>query len=206
MTFLIMTVVISISILTIDREQRSFRKELQQQAELLLVTLRVAISDSLYQFDTDALSDMMEALGQDREILAFGRIYDTESQIIADAYDEDLVYLAEFDPLGQKFLESSELVFEWQADQLLAGQAVVIGNQPLGAICIGLSTSPLKAKITAVRNQGIGIALVAGLIGILLALQTARSVTKPLQPLVKTIDQIAKGDLTGTSSPRECSS
>ena len=76
MTTMVIIAVTAVTLLSIRREQQTFRTELQQQAELLLDTLEAATADFLYQQDADALSDIMEALGENREILVSGRIYD----------------------------------------------------------------------------------------------------------------------------------
>ena len=91
-TAMIVMVVVSVTLLSIRREQQTFRKELEQQAKLLLDTLEVAVADPLYYLDTDYLSDLMEAFGEDQQILLSGHVYDAEGRIVADAYDEGLSY------------------------------------------------------------------------------------------------------------------
>ena len=194
-TTLVVGVVASVTMLSLYREQQTFRKELEQQAELLLETISVTAADALYLLDADFLEDIMEQLGEDR-ILAAGRIYGKEGRIIADAYsDSVLVYGLKPDSFGKELLRHENIVFRWQADQLLAGKAIILGNQRLGAVSIGLSTQPLKAKITAVRNQGISIALLASAGGTLLALLLSRSITDPLKQMTKATTSLAKGNL-----------
>lgn len=196
MTITLIIAVMAVTMLSIRREQQTFRTELEQQAALLLDTLEAATADFLYYQDTDALTDIIEALGENREILISGRIYDTEGWIIADAYDEDLVYSMESDPFGEKLIKSDTTMFEWQLDQLVAGQAVRVEHQLLGAVSVGLPTAPLQVKIASVRKQGIVAALTTTVISILVALLVSRSITRPLQELVKATQHIAKGDLT----------
>ena len=201
MTTLIVIVVASVTLLAIRREQQTFQAELQRQAELLLATLTAAVTDPLYTLDADALSDTVETLGfqalsAEQQILASGRVYNAEGMIIADAYDPLLAFSLESDPFGQRLLNSNTTVFDWRSDQLVAGRAVLIGRQQLGAVSVGLSTAPLEAKVAAVRNQGLGIALATVIIGVLLALLLSRSITGPLQELMAATQRIADGDLT----------
>jgi signal transduction histidine kinase len=196
MMIMIIIVVTIVTMLSIRREQQTFWTALEQQADLLLDTLAASTIDLLYHQDTDALTDIMQALGENREILVSGRVYDAEGWIIADAYDENLAYSIESDPFGKKLIESGTTVFEWQPDQLIAGRAVTIGRQLVGAVSVGLPMAPLQVKIASVRKQGISTALVATVIGVLLALLVSRSITSPLQTLVKATTHIAKGDLT----------
>jgi PAS domain S-box-containing protein len=201
MTTMIVIFVASVTVLSIRREQQTFRAELQQQADLLLSTLAVAAADPLYTLDSGTLSDMMAALGEqilntDRQILASGRVYNAQGRIIGDAYDPMLEFSLESDPFGQQLINSETTVFEWRPDQLLAGRAVVVGSHRLGAVSVGLSTAPLQAKVAAVRNQGLGVALATVIVGGLLATLFSRSITGPLQELVKVTERIAGGDLT----------
>ena len=194
-TTLVVGVVASVTMLSLYREQQTFRKELEQQAELLLKTLSVTTADALYLLDADFLGDIMEQLGKNK-ILVAGRVYGKKGRIIADAYsDSILVYSLKPDPFGEELLRHEDIVFQWQADQLLAGKAIILGNQHLGAVSIGLSTQPLKAKITAVRNQGISIALLASAGGTLLALLLSRSITDPLKQMTRASTSLAKGNL-----------
>lgn len=197
MTTLVVGVVAAVTMLSLHREQQTFRRELEQQAELLLKTLSVTTADALYLLDADFLEDIMEQLGED-EILAAGRVYGDEGRIIADAYsDSVLVYSLKPDPFGQELLRNEgEIVFRWQSDRLLAGKAIILGNQHLGAVSIGLSTASLKAKIAAVRNQGISIALLASAIGTVLALILSRSIVEPLKQMTKATTSIANGNLS----------
>ena len=194
-TTLVVGVVASVTMLSLYREQQAFRRELEQQAQLLLDALSVTTADALYLLDADFLEEIMEQLGEE-QVLAAGRIYGQEGRIIADAYSNSvLVYGLKPDPFGQELLRHDNTVFRWQSHQLLAGKAIILGNQRLGAVSIGLSTEPLKAKIAAVRNQGITIAIVASAGGTFLALLLSRSITDPLKQMIKATTRLANGNL-----------
>lgn len=201
MTVMLVIVVASVTSLSIYREQQTFRVEMQQQADLLLATLAAAAVDPLYTLDADALSDMVEQLGAqalsaDRQILSFGRVYDADGRIIADAYDPTLSFGLATDPFGQQLVNSETTVFKWEPEQLIAGRAVTVGPQRLGAVSVGLPTAPLEAKLTMVRSQGLTVAAVTIIIGTVLALAFSRSITDPLQALVQVTQRIASGDLS----------
>ena len=199
-TALIVVIVVGVTLLSIRREQQTFRTELERQSELLLATLIAAATNPLYAQDVDALSNLMErlgfeALGANYQVLAFGHIYDPNGRIIADAYDPSLAFNLETDPLGQQIVGSDKTILDWQSDQLVTGRAVIVGNRRLGAVSVGLSTAPLNAKLADVRNQGFLIALGAAIIGAGLVLLLSRSITRPIQALVQATQQIAKGNL-----------
>ncbi|MEQ8381528.1 MAG: ATP-binding protein [Coleofasciculus sp. A1-SPW-01] len=196
MTTLVIVAVASVTMLSLRRQQETFRDELEQQADLLLDTLVVATQDSLYFLDVSYMKELMEELGKDKVLVA-GQIYDKDGRVLADAYSRNvLAYGVKPDPLGQELVESNETVFKWQSDQLLAGKAVVLGRQRLGAVSVGLSTAPLKAKMAAVRNEGIAMGLAAAMVGTLVALLLSRSITEPLKQMTAATQHLAKGDLS----------
>ena len=194
-TAIIVLVLFFVTILTIRRERESFRLELQQQALLLLQTITASSADSLYTLDADYLSDLMRDLGQ-ADVVLFGRIYDADGRIIADAVDSDILFNVKPDPFGQQIVQSDGPIFVWQSDYLMAARPVILGSQVIGGVSIGLPTAPLEAKITAVRNQGIGIAFISVLIGLVMALLLSRSITNPLQQMINATERVSEGDLS----------
>jgi len=185
MTTLVIVAVASVTMLSLRRQQETFRDELEHQADLLLDTLVVATQDSLYFLDVSFMKELMEELGKD-QVLVAGQIYDKDGRVLADAYSRNVLsYGVTPDPLGKELVESNETVFKWQSDQLLAGKAVVLGRQRLGALSVGLSTAPLKAKMAAVRNEGIAMGLAAAMVGTLVALLLSRSITEPLKQMTR---------------------
>ncbi|MGK7926145.1 MAG: ATP-binding protein [Spirulina sp.] len=193
-TSLIVATVGGTTALSIQREQKNFRTELQQQANLMLDTLDITLRDALYQLDTDQLTDFMAALGQHQALLTSGYIYDAQGRLLADATTQQPRYGLEIDPVGQQLVESSTPIFELQPEELLAGRRIIVGRQSVGAVRIGLSTAPLQKKIIAVRNRGLGIAIIAAAIGAILAQWVSRSITKPIQELVQGTQRIARGN------------
>lgn len=196
MTSLVIVAVVSVTWLSLRREQQTFRKELEQQAKILLDALAVTTADSLYMLDADFMEEIMEQLGAD-QVLSAGRIYEKQGRIVADAYsDSVLVHRVQPDPFGQFLVQSDDTIFRWEDDRLLAGKAVKVGRQRLGAVSVGLSTAPLEAKMATVRNQGLMVALTAATAGTALALILSRSITEPLKQMTSATQRLAKGDLT----------
>jgi signal transduction histidine kinase len=194
-TALVVLSVLTVTLLSIHREQQLFQQELRQQAVLLLDTIAVAAEDRIYALDTRFLNDVVRNLAQE-EIVLGARFYEAQGRIVADAHDPRLTFRRQTDPLGQRLLESDSPMFAWHPDRLLAGKAIVVGRQRLGAISVELSTGPLQAKMDAVRDQGLGLALLAGLAGSVAAFLVGRSITDPLRELTAATQSVAAGDLT----------
>ncbi|MCA9976939.1 MAG: HAMP domain-containing protein, partial [Anaerolineales bacterium] len=194
-TIIVVLVGAIVTLLTIRRERQTFQAELEQQAALLVNTIAASSADSLYFLDADFLSDLMLDLGR-FEVITFGRIYDEDGRIVADAFDQSILFSFDPDPFGLQLLQTGDTLFTWQDEQLIAGQSVIIGSEVVGAVSVGLPTAFLEPKIAAVRNQGIIIATIAVIIGLILALFFSRSITIPLQAMIQATQRIMAGDLT----------
>lgn len=194
MTSALVVSVVVVSVLSLNREQEAYRSEFENQAALLLDVLTASASDALYDLNTDQLNAITGALGEINSIVS-GRFYGPDGRIIADASNPDAAFGLQADPLGAQFVQSEGVVFIWQADQLLAGKAIIIGHQRVGALSIGLSTASLPGKIEAVRNQGALVAIGAICVGLLMSWRLSLSIVKPLRRLTTATQQISQGDL-----------
>jgi signal transduction histidine kinase len=194
MTLVIVLLVVFVSIVTARRERQNFQTEMEQQATLLLDTLAAASADSLYFLEADYLSDLMRDMGEFK-VVTFGQIYDAEGRIVADVLDQSTRFSVTPDPLGQTLLASDGVVFQWEDEQLIAGRAVVLGTQRIGAVSVGLPTAPLAAKLDAVRMQGVIVAAAAAIVGLFLTRIVSRSITDPIHHLIDATDEITAGHL-----------
>lgn len=194
-TLIIVLVVAIITSLTIRRERQTFRQELEQQTVLVLNTLAASGADALYFLEADFLSDLMLDLGR-FQVITYGRYYDDEGRVIADILDANARFTVQPDLFGKLLLAADETVFQWEEEQLIAGQPVIVGANKIGAVSVGLPTAPLAEKLTAVRSQGIAVALGVALIGLLLALMVSRSITEPLQQMIEATEYARQGDLS----------
>ncbi|MBK8985621.1 MAG: response regulator [Chloroflexi bacterium] len=194
-TFIVILVVTLLTLLSVRRERAAFEDELEQQVTLLLDTLIASSADSLYFLDADFLSDLMDDLGQFR-VVTFGRIYDADGRIVADALNPDTRFNITPDPYGQTLVNSDGVLFDWQSEQLVAGEAVILGNQRIGAISVGLPTAPLRAKLNLLARQVILVASFVVAVGLTLALLFSRSITDPLQEMIRATQRVRDGDLS----------
>jgi signal transduction histidine kinase len=194
MTSLVVMSVLAITLVSVQREQDTFRTELQSQAEIVLNTLIAASGDALYRQQADELRNIMRDLGAGDVVLA-GRIYDSTGRVIADANDQSTVLNPQPDAVGERLLSQTVTVFEWDDESLLAGKSLRLGRQTLGAFSIRLSTAPLAAKIASTRLQGIVVGTIAVLIGVVVSLLLSRAMTQPLRELTELTGKVSQGDL-----------
>src|SRR5579859_516836 len=201
MTVMIVLTVGAVTLLSIRREQATFRTDLEQQGELLLDSLTASGADLLYRLQLTSLQNLIGGLGTIKAIVA-GWVYDAQGHVLADAFSPDSPLIGAVDDSGKNLVDSPTTVFNWQDNQLLAGKAVVLGRQTIGAFRIGLSTAPLEAKMITLRDEGLLVALVASLTGIVVSILLSRTLTEPLRILTSATERAAQGDLSQTASIR----
>ncbi len=196
-SLLVMVVVLALTFLSIRREQISFRQDLEEHTSLLLETLPLTMRDQLYRLELDELLDIARVVSQSEDVVLF-IVYDRQGAILVDASLPDPVFSQEIDPLGQTLINSppEQIYLDWQDERLVAGRAIALSNQPIGAVAIGLSTEPLQQKIGTLARQSAWLAFVTLVIGIGVAFLIARQITVPLGDLTDVASRMAGGNLS----------
>lgn len=197
MSLLVTATVVALTFLSIQRERANFQSELLEQANLLLDTTSLTLRDSLYTLRIDELNDAARVISRNRDVTSF-IVYDREGKILVDSSQRGLIFSQSPDPLGARLvnLEQGRSYSEWQARQLLAGRAVILGNRVIGAVVTGLSTEPLDQKIRTITLQGIVLGLVTLSIGGALTFLLASQITTPLTELADVASRMAAGNLS----------
>ncbi|MFO7584818.1 MAG: adenylate/guanylate cyclase domain-containing protein [Anaerolineales bacterium] len=196
-SLLVVVVVLSLTLISIERERANFQQELVEQANLFLKTTTLSLRDSLYKLELDELIALTLVLREDKDISRF-IVYDGEGRVLVDSDLENITdFSRAIDPQGQRLLAmpADETFMQWDDDQLLAGRSVRLGNQTIGAILTGLNTAELDEKISTITWQGIVLALAALVLGILLTILLSRELTHPLIALTYSAEQMANGNL-----------
>ena len=203
MCILVMLAVFALTFLSIVRERASFRRELVNQADLLLETTALTIRDQLYLLELDELIDVAKVVSNNPNVTIF-TVYDAKGIVLVDSSRPELIFSQSVDPLGDELIKlpAGQTYLEWRPDRLLAGRSVVLGNQVIGAVVTGLSTAPLNQKVLSITYQGILLAVFTLAIGGGLTVLLARQITYPLSELADVASELAAGDLSRRVAPR----
>ena len=197
MSCLAIGAVFAVSSLALLRERANFYRELEQQAELMLDTLSAATSDALYFNQFEAASEIIDNLDhhfQGGQSLVMSRLYQVDGRVIADAFVEDSkVFNLKPDSFGERILANNQLVLDWQQGVLVMGKPIVVGDDTVGALSIGLSTRPLQEKLIKTLLEGLLATLFAAIGSIYLARFLSYSITQPLQQLTTATKQLTAG-------------
>ena len=195
MTSLVVITIGSATSVSIYRNHRIFRQEMEQQAEVLLNTLIISTTDSLYFGNVELLDDIIDELTF-REILLSSYAYSKDGRVISNSQaQQSQLFSLKVDPLGKRILQNETTLFNWQANSLLAGKKIVLGGETMGAIAVELSIEALHQKNIAERNQSIILALVMGLVGTMVSLALSRSITDPVIQMTKATEYLTQGNL-----------
>jgi diguanylate cyclase (GGDEF)-like protein len=195
-SFLVMAAIVTLTVISIQRERSYFRQELENRASLLLKTLPLTMRDQLYRMELDELIDIAKVVGKNQNIEKFV-IFDENGLVLFDSSQPKMVFSQVIDPLGYILVNSKgdQLYTEWQTDQFVAGCPITLGNQILGAVAVGLSTQELDEKIATLTQQGILLALIALIIGVIFSFWLGRQITTPLRTLADVTAEMAGSEM-----------
>jgi HAMP domain-containing protein len=201
-SMLVVLIVPTLTVLTIQRERQSFRYELESQASLLLDTLSERLIDPLINERIDEIDEIAKDLKGHPEITRF-KVYNTRGVLKVDANQPLKDIPDDTDPLNQNTLvQPSDIPkFYWQSD-LIAEMGVWSEEDLVGFVQMGFSTAPLNNRITSLTERSFTLVAVALVIGILLAMLMARQLTNPISELTKTSNKMAAGNLSTRFHPQ----
>lgn len=196
-SLLITLTVLVLTALSIRREQANFYNELGEQAHLLVETLPLMMRDELYRMELDELLDIAHTVSENSNVQNF-TVFDRQGRMLVDSSQEALLFSETVDPLGALLLQQppGEVYMDWRPQELIAGEAIYIAREPIGAVAITLPTHELDDKIISITQQGLALALVTLFIGNGLTLWFSRQITHPLSELASIAGEMAEGDLT----------
>jgi len=192
-TLLVSVAVACITLLTMHYERQAFYADTEREALLTIRSLAIAVAEPLSSGEWGELATLIQNLPGTGSV-RFIRVYDAQGQVVA-TFTGPAEGVVPDDSLGRQLLESDAEILHWQPDQLLAGQAVVVGSQRQGAVEIALSSAALGTRVTIVRNIGLGVAGAIILVGAMVAILISRSMANRLQEVTESIDRLARGDL-----------
>ncbi len=195
-SLVVILTVAAVTFLLIQREQQNFENEMIIQANLLTETIPLTLRDQLYRMELDELRDIARVVGNNENITMFV-VYGHEGTSLVDSSEPVMIFSMVADPMGAMLVnyEKDQVHLEWQDEQLVVGRPILIGNQTLGAVAIGLSTAPLDQKIQDLTLQSISIAGMTLVVGIGLSYLLAKQITTPLVDLAGVAAKMAEGDL-----------
>jgi signal transduction histidine kinase len=174
------------------------RLQLEQQAMLLLDTTAEVVVDPLYVLDLSTLTRLVEQIDSAQlDVLVAMQVYDAEGRLLADSAREVIaVYSLDPDPLGSQLIGMESHYFQWEGDQLLAGQTIQAGQQRLGAVSLRLTLQPVLDLMAMQRRQNLVTVLILVPLAAVITFWLTRLIVAPLNALNRAAGQVMAGDLS----------
>jgi len=195
MTSLVLFSIVIATSVSLYRNQKIFRGKLEQEARVLLTTLTISTADSFYFGNVEFVKDIIEELSIQEKLIS-SRAYQKQGRIIASTENhQQHQFSLAVDPWAVTILQSQDIVFAWQADRLVAGKSVIVGNEVVGAIMVELSTASLEQKLATERNQSVLLGMIITFVTSIMAFYWSRSVTEPLKKMITATQYMASGGL-----------
>lgn len=200
-SMLVLVAISALSTFTVQRERTTYQQELESQATMILAAIPPTMRDELYWLQMDEITDVAQIVAQDEDITGF-IVFDQNGAILVDSNQPSHYFSLEPTLLGLELLQyqGNDYYLQWEEDELLAGRTITMGNQIIGAVLIGFSTTSLDEKINAITIQSAIIAFIALMMGIGLSVLLAKQITVPLEALENVAGKMASGNLSGRAN------
>lgn len=202
---------------------KKFRFTIRSKFAIIFALLIVLISAFIYfyfplKLEREALKPIADKARSISHITAFSISSPLHSNDKKESYeviesvrhDRDLVYLVIHDPLGEifyafNFPAASEADYRFResekpisADNLIYRTVtpVLHDGKQIGLLFLGVSLEGLRAQINRSKKTSAQVGAVVFILGMLTVFLISALVTRPLKRIVRTIDEIARGDLS----------
>ena len=135
---LVVLIVLTVTLVTMQPVRASFRAELEAQAGLRLDTLSERLGDPLYLGRIDQIQDIAADTGGHPEVTRF-KVYDKNRVLLVDASQAGIYHPADTEPLkpDMPVRAAGDPDFEWREHELIATQTVWTGEDPVGFVQMG---------------------------------------------------------------------
>ncbi|HJS29829.1 MAG TPA: EAL domain-containing protein [Anaerolineales bacterium] len=187
--FLVTMAVTSVTGLSIYRERINFQSQVEGQARAILDSAAALTREAVGGEEAEALEHYADDLLLVPHLthIAF---YDREGNILIEQGDGEAP-----DKISTDMYSQPNPIFFWQNHRLHAVQGLWTPGELLGGVTIQMEMAPVLARETDLRNQGILVASLTIIAGIIMAVLFSRSVTTPLGELVRASRSVSLGEM-----------
>ncbi len=184
----IMAILMSLFVLEMTRRQEiAVLKQHTTQATSLVQSITASSSVWVASRDYSGLQEIIQGLARYPD-LAHAMVLDSRGQVLAhNEQDRIGLYLTDFPK------DSDFQILQQNNRMVDVINPILLGDNTIGWVRIGLSGKTLEADIAQVRKNGLCLALVAILLASLFATFTGRYLTRRLDLIQEVVDQVETG-------------
>jgi len=198
-----------------------FDRSLRNRGEAMATELAGALVNPLYYSDLDQVGALVRNTTASQQVVSYVRVFDREGRLVHDGSVEIPDYGRPMrDPLARQAVVAPKLLMQWSPEVLDVTMPVMMGDEKLGGVRVGLSLQRVRAlesdanavllkRLDEVGKRDLGwlMLLLAGLatIATVVAIYIQRTLVGPIRWLAQAARQIEAGDyaVERRSSPRK---
>lgn len=157
-----------------------------QKVKTITRSSAVSAASGVYFKDKNSVEEIITPILIERNI-SFVIVNDKDSKLLYSFNLSDAVE-NEYNKITSEYLLSDEL--------LIMKSDIIMYDEIIGKIYIGYSLSELNVNLENLKLKIIYFSLGIILIGVIIAFVLGKVITKPLESVVQTVNEISNGDLT----------
>ena len=205
-TGLIFFIMIIVTLMILFREQHMIEEKVFQKGQVLVNTLAETAEDPLIKTDYPALKDFVDQIVTDKEI-AYVYIFEDATKRCVAYVDqngnrtyEGASYNSFSDPLSVQIFKSTDLFYQKHVVDgvpiIDISKPVTTGETQYGIVRIGMSLENLNKELNHTTWVVLGIAIFAIFIGAIFAWFLTRTILRPLNEIMKSLNLLSGGDFS----------
>ncbi|WP_162532439.1 hybrid sensor histidine kinase/response regulator [Candidatus Scalindua japonica] len=186
-------------------------EQFKERGVILTQNLADNLINPVYKYDMETIYEITHAAKKQKDI-KYIYVYDKTGKIIHDGTKDISLFNKNFDEISKTTARSKSLLIQFTADMLDVSTPIMLYDELLGGVRIGLSLSGMRSNVSNMTRQLGNIsdkwkkrnlyaiiitALGLSVFGFVLAWLLGYSLIHPLIKLSKAVERVAKGDLSG---------
>jgi len=196
--FVIVIVVIIMSLVagvTLKREERTTTNQMIKRAKDITNALATTSTTAILSNDYITLAQIVEGIGKKSDDIDYVIILNDIGEVMAHT-KKRLVGKALSDELSLKAQRARITLLQiTEKGAYDVAVPILLGKRRIGLVRVGFSSTPLKARIAEIRDRIFLLTIGLLILGIVISLLLATTITRPINRLVQAAKKIGKGDL-----------
>ena len=196
--FVIVIIVIIMSLvvgITLKREEGAASDQMIKRAKDITNALATTSTTAILSHDYITLTQIAEGIGKKGDDIDYVIILNDIGEVMAHT-NKSLVGKTLGDDLSLKAQGAKTTLFQITEEGVYdVAVPILLGKRRIGLVRVGFSSLPLKAKIVEIRDRIFLLTIGLLILGIIISLLLAATITRPINRLVQAAKKIGSGDL-----------
>lgn len=196
--FVIVIIVIIMSLvagITLKREERTATDQMIKRAKDITNALATTSTTAILSNDYITLAQIVEGIDRKGDDIDYVIILNDIGEVMAHT-DKSLVGKTLSDDLSPKAQRAWTTLLQITEEGAYdVAVPILLGKRRIGLVRMGFSSLPLKARIAEIRDRIFLLTIGLLILGIVVSLFLATTITRPINRLVQAAKEIGRGNL-----------